>query len=519
MVISGGENLNTELLELARTGFRTTKQADDLNTQLQRLLGMQYRYGPARMAIGLSLSLSSPPDIDINSINDYGKAIHGENLFGSGTELATWVALIVEREKMDVLRKKDFVNAVAAHWHRGINLLWEAWKNCGNDFDKFLIHIMEQAGVNRDGEAYNKRIINKTGEFYPNAIPVDLVLGDPGTNIATNEKVVWRMNGRGVSPHIAIMGTLGTGKTRLANNLVYQVKSAAKDCGFIIFDMGKGDLANDENLVQSLGATVIKVPLVPVPLDVLHIVEKSNTSILDAARRFRDSFQRASTSRLGGKQSDAVREAGIRALRKNSSVMLSDLRDALQEVYNENNKKTDDIVFSTFKELCDYNLFEPQLSPDEFFRKSWIIDVHEADEMTQRFVVFLIIDAIDTYLARLRDSALDEEFNRALRLLIVIDEARKVLGFDHPSLINIVRTSRSKGGAVLFITQSPDDFVQDDENYLENIGLSICFRTNAKSSALKSVFGTSVDLAGLGNGVCVTRLPNSSSLIRVQAWQ
>ncbi|GMX63479.1 hypothetical protein Elgi_30920 [Paenibacillus elgii] len=511
--------MNTELLELARTGFRTTKQADDLNSQFQSLLGMQYRYGPARMAIGISLSLTTQPDFDITAHDDLGKAINGENLFGSGAELATWVALIVEREKMESLKKKDFINAVAAHWHRGINILWEAWKNCGNDFDRFLVHIMEQAGVSRNGEAFNAHITSQTGEFYPNAVPINLILGDPGINIATNETVKWRMNGRGVSPHIAIMGTLGTGKTRLANNLLYQIKNAMNDCGFIIFDMGKGDLANDADLIGSLGATVIKVPAEPVPLDVLYVEEKSNNAVLDSARRFRDSFMRANTSRLGGKQSDAVREAGIRALRKQSPITLNHLRDSLEEVYNEKNKKTDDIVFSTLKEMCDYNLFEPNMSPDEFFRRSWIIDVHEADEMTQRFVVFLILDAIDTYLARLRDSALDDEFNRALRLMVVIDEARKVLGFGQPSLINIVRTSRSKGGAVLFITQSPDDFAQDDENYLENIGLPICFRTNAKNSSLKSVLGGSVDLAGLGNGVCVTRLPDNPTLVRIQAWQ
>lgn len=510
--------MNTELLELAGTGFRTTKQADDLNSQFQRLLGMSYRYGPARMAIGLSLSLSTQPEIEISIHDDMGKAIKGENLFGSGAELATWVALIVEREKMENLRKKEFVNIVAAHWHRGINILWESWKNCGSDFDRFLVHIMEQAGVNRNGDVFNAHITSQTGEFYPSALPINLLLGDPGTNTATSEKVYWRMNGRGVSPHIAIMGTLGTGKTRLANNLLYQIKSTMNECGFVVFDMGKGDLANDKELVMALGATVIKVPSEPVPLDVLYVEDKSNTAILDSARRFRDSFMRANTSRLGGKQSDAVREAGIRALRKQSPITLNDLKDSLEEVYNEKNKKTDDIVFSTLREMCDYNLFEPSLSPENFFRKNWIIDVHEADEMTQRFVVFLILDAIDTYLARLRDSALDDEYNRALRLMIVIDEARKVLGFGQPSLVNIVRTSRSKGGAVLFITQSPDDFAQDDENYLENIGLPICFRTNAKNASLKAVLGGPVDLAALGNGVCVTRLPDNPSLVRIQAW-
>lgn len=510
--------MNTELLELAGAGFRTTKQADDLNSQFQRLLGMQYRYGPARMAIGLSLSLATQPDIDLSIYDDMGKAIKGENLFGSGAELATWVALIIEREKMEKLKKKEIINIVAAHWHRGINILWECWKNCESNFDNFLVHIMTQAGVNRKGEAFNAQIRTQAGEFYPNAVPIDLLLGDPGINIATNEQAKWRMNGRGCPPHIAIMGTLGTGKTRLANNLLYQIKNTTNECGFIIFDMGKGDLANDKELVGTLGATVIKVPSEPVPLDVLYVEDKSNTAILDSARRFRDSFMRANTSRPGGKQSDAVREAGIRALRKQSPITLNHLKHSLEEVYNEKNKKTDDIVFSTLREMCDYNLFEPSMSPEAFFRNNWIIDVHEADELTQRFVVFLILDAIDTYLARLPDSALDDEFHRALRLMVVIDEARKVLGFGQPSLINIVRTSRSKGGAVLFITQSPDDFTQDDENYLENIGLPICFRTNAKNSSLKSVLGGAVDLAGLGNGVCITRLVNNP-LVRIQAWQ
>jgi hypothetical protein len=54
---------------------------------------------------------------------------------------------------------------------------------------------------------------------------------------------------------------------------------------------------------------------------------------------------------------------------------------------------------------------------------------------------------------------------------------------------------------------------------LENIGLAVCFRTNARSSALSAVLGQSVDLGALQNGVCVTRLPERAGVTRVKAWQ
>ena len=50
--------------------------------------------------------------------------------------------------------------------------------------------------------------------------------------------------------------------------------------------------------------------------------------------------------------------------------------------------------------------------------------------------------------------------------------------------------------------------------------MAFSFRTNAAPAALKRVFGENVDLAGLPNGVCVTRLPDPERKrpLRVQAW-
>jgi Cdc6-like AAA superfamily ATPase len=504
-----------DLMELARTDFRTTRQADELNSRFQKLLGSPHRYGPARLALGISLSDPSPlAPLDANA-DDVGKPIKGEQLFGTAADLATWIALLVERSAFtgDVV-KRDFQAAVAAHWHRGTSVMWQAWKSCDNDFDQFMVHVMQRAGLKETGEAS----LRDGGSEPQNFGPIDLTLGNPGIDLVSNQRVGWRMNARGVSPHIALMGTLGTGKTRLANDFIAQIRKQAPGCGFVVFDMGKGDLAGNASLVESLEATVVRPPKAAVPLDVLSLGDESETTLLDAARRFRDSFARAPVSRLGAKQQDAVREGTIRALRRSSPATLLKVKEAMRELYDEQ-KRQSDIVTATLNELCDYSLFTPQLSPAAFFKRNWIIDVHEADEMTQRLVVYMILDAIDVFLTRLSDSPLDAEYNRALRLVVVIDEARKLLGSNHPSLINIVRTARSKGGAVMFITQSPDDFVAEEENFLENIGLALSFRTNAQSAALRAVLGEKVDLGGLPNGICVTRLPDRRGSLRVRAWE
>lgn len=506
------------LLELVRTDFRTSKTGDDINSRFQTLLGLPHRYGPARLAIGRSLAMPSDPDTSLLDDEDFGKAIKGENLFGTGADLATWVALIVERANRPDLSRKDIQTLVAAHWHRGAVLLWNEWKGVGNDFDRFLIHVMERVGMRPSGDPFALR---PDGPVAPGAAavakPVDLAIGDPATDVRTGERVTWRINAPGVSPHVGVMGTLGTGKTRTAMQMVRQAKEQS-GCAVIIFDMGKGDLAADEDLAQALDARVVSSPNEPLPLDVLRISDRLDVTVNDAALRFRESFARVSRSRPGGAQLDALREAASRALREHEQVGLPIVRDVLREIYAER-RKSDDVVVATFNDLCAYQLFTPELSPDTFFAKSWIIDVHAAPETVQRMVVFLVLDALDAYFARLKDSGLDQDGNRALRTLVVVDEARKVLGYRQPSLVNIVRTSRSKGGAVMLISQSPDDFAQEDENFLENIGLSLSFRTNAKGSALKAVLGEVVDLGGLPNGVCVTRLPERRGVIRVKAWE
>jgi DNA sulfur modification protein DndE len=134
------------MLELTRGDFRTTKAADDLNGRFQGLLGLPHRYGPARLALGRSLGLPSTPALDVNTMG-YGKPIKGEQLFGQGIELATWITLLVEHDAGGgvEMNRKRMQSLVAAHWQRGMQLLWEDWKTSAGDFDAFVARLVRMA--------------------------------------------------------------------------------------------------------------------------------------------------------------------------------------------------------------------------------------------------------------------------------------------------------------------------------------------------------------------------------------
>lgn len=110
------------------------------------------------------------------------------------------------------------------------------------------------------------------------------------------------------------MGGTGSGKTRLARNLLGQIRTQAK-VPFCIFDF-KGDLAGNPAFVSEVGATVITSPSSPVPLDVIHVPDRSQGEITNGAIRFRDSFVLIPKGRIGPVQGGELRDAAKAAFTK-----------------------------------------------------------------------------------------------------------------------------------------------------------------------------------------------------------
>ena len=510
--------MSLSLVEVAGANFRTDEHSDALNTSFMGRLGMRKRYLPARLAIARSLAISAPPDL-IGDKFEPGKVIKGDTLFGTGTALSVWIALIAQRAGDPELDVRKLVALVGAHWRRGLVHLDREWEQAGQDVAKFVKRVVEVAELPNSGRGLPQIGGTASGATFSSS-QVDVPLGEIGEDVATREKVFWSMNGKGGSPHSAIMGGSGSGKTVMAAAMLRSIREQAP-VPLLAFDF-KGDLAGftgtsgQTPLGEAFEAQVIEPPRMPIPLDVLSLSQKDQFAIDEAAMRFRESFSRLKGSKLGDRQRNYVHEAASRALASEEPCGLHHIRDRLTEVYQEHEAKEDGAI-SSMEELCRFPLFEPKFSPAEFFQKSWIIKLPpNVPEDSRTIVVNLLLDALDQYLNSLVDADTSPDGSRGLRILCMIDEAHQILGAKLPSLSRLIRMSRSKGGAVMLVSQSPDDFSGEDDEFLDNMGLVAAFATNAKPGAAARVLGKGANLTNLQTGQCFARFDKSTK--KIKAW-
>lgn len=513
--------MGLSLVEVAGANFRTDEESDTLNTAFMGRLGMRKRYLPARLAIARSLATSAPPDLVEDGL-DPGKAIKGDTLFGTGTALSVWIALIVQRAGDPDLDVRKLIGLVSAHWRRGLSQLDKDWEQSGQDVAKFIKRLVEVAELPLAGRSLPQIAGMATGATFSSGL-IEVPVGEIGEDVTTKEAVMWSLNGKGGSPHSAIMGGSGSGKTVMAAAMLRAIREKAP-VPLLAFDF-KGDLAgftgtrtDAASLGDAFDAEVIEPPRMPIPLDVLSILARDDIGIAEAASRFRESFARLKGSRLGDRQRTALHDAASRALRNEIPCELHHIRDALSSVYAEHEMKEDGAI-STMDEICRFPLFQPTLSPAEFFQKSWIIKLPpNVAEDSRTIVVNLLLDALDQYLNSLVDAQSSADGARGLRILCMVDEAHQILGTKLPSLSRLIRMSRSKGGAIMLVSQSPDDFQGEDDDFLDQMGLVAAFSTNAKPGSAARVLGKGVNLTTLQTGQAYIRRRNDPSARKIKAW-
>ncbi len=409
-------------VEIAGANFRTDSDTDKLNSDFMIRLGMPNRYSPARLAISRSLAIPTPPDtIEANS----RRTIKGDTLFGTSTKsLSTWVALIVQHANNPEIDKAELINLVAAHWKRGLELLDKEWKLSDEDLTKFVRRLVDAAELPVSGA---DKKLDVAASYSSGEITVPI--GEISEDVVTKEKIEWLLNGAGGSPHSAIMGGVGSGKTRTAVAMLCSVHEQAPNVPLFAFDF-KGDLGGGNETYQLdklFDARVISPPRQSIPLNVLTLHSTDDFDITNAAYRFREAFANLKENRLGDRQRDAVYEAARQALSSQSPCELQHILDALVGVYEEKGMQEDGAI-STMRELCRFPLFNPEFDLTSFFQKSWLIKLpHDVPADSQRIVVNLVLNALDRYLNSIDDSNVDADGARSLRVLCMVDEAHQIL--------------------------------------------------------------------------------------------
>lgn len=329
------------------------------------------------------------------------------------------------------------------------------------------------------------------------------IMVDLGETLETHERFRWKVNGVGYSPHMAIMGQAGSGKTRTMLEALTQVHSQS-GAPVILLDLGKGDLANRHDFIQSIGARVIRVPEQPIPLDMFFGSEASELAASDAIMGFRDSFAKVMQSKAGAVQLETIKDALRSLFSSRKQIDLQDISRALRDHYEQSATKTDSVI-STISDLTERVIFRPDMSPERFFAQSWVITFAGAHDTQRSLAAYLLLDSLNMFLKRCPEASQDSDGHRAIEVVLAVDEARHLLASRHKALSDNIRLHRSKGLMVALASQSPDDYDGAGDDYLENIGLPVCFKTNAASNqVLQNMFRGKVNFSTLPTGVFMT---------------
>ena len=137
--------------QILSSRFRTSALADRQTIVLMEGLGLSTKANVARLAIGRSLAMGP---LSNENIDAKGLEIPGSSLF-SQEDVSVWVGLIAthicayEGKNLDSM--DDFRLLIRQHWHRGTNMLMEDWKDCDENFDKFLNTLINRRAIFIDG--------------------------------------------------------------------------------------------------------------------------------------------------------------------------------------------------------------------------------------------------------------------------------------------------------------------------------------------------------------------------------
>jgi len=505
------------LEQVLLAGFQTSAEADRRTEQLRSSLGLSAKNRIARLAIGRSLSEATYPT---GSLDGAGRPIKGDVLFGLD-ELPLWVGLLFTHLKKTDPRAEltlaTLQDLVKRHWNRGIALLMEDWDEAGEDYNHFVdVLVRRRANLPETG-GVSPVATTTIGDdaWEANGRDPRPILVDLGREVDTDEPFRWKVNGVGYSPHVAVMGQVGSGKTRTMLEMLVQVRNQS-GAPVILLDLGKGDLANKHDFIKAINARVLRVPEDPIPLDMFHGSDESDLTASDAIMGFRDSFAKVMQSKAGAVQLESMKEALRPLFSRRKNIALDDISQALRDFYDDRDLKTDSVI-STISDLTERTIFQPEMPPSQFFLQSWIITFANAHDTQKNLAAYLLLDALNMFLKRTPEAPQDTQGHRAIRVVLAIDEARHLLASRHKALSDNIRLHRAKGLMVALASQSPDDYDGAGDDYLENIGLPVCFKTNAASNqVLQNMFRGKVSFASLPAGVFMT--VKDSKPIKVKAF-
>lgn len=476
--------------------IRPAQSSWDLVDKLKRVWDVRLNYVPIRIAIGRSLLSGDSPNPDEYAAD--GRAVDTQQVFsGGGTDYTPlFRALIVQRHGQ-ILNDDEFLRLLKAHVDHGFQLIE---KDCGafKSNDDYVDYLIELAQLGLEQRALDAPPALEVVPAFSGILTLEF-----GKEAKTDQPVRVEFNRR-TNNYLAIAGKPGSGKTQFVKDLLAQIRQQSEfQVNFIFFDYAKGDVANDEAFVDATRARVVRLPDESLPLNPFSRVNvASEMAIKIAAQEFSDTIRDVERN-MGAVQGQMLYDAILRAfdMSRGETPPFPDFYSVKQEVdysYFSNNRKHDTLT-EVMRQLTDFRIFSPANAQglwQTLTDQTVIVDLHGLTVLRE-LTVGLVLGAMHRELMAMPDT---EVVNgaREMRTIIAIDEAHHFLRDKKRNRVlqKLIREIRSKGASVFLLSQSPDDYDQDDFDFIEMLEFVFVLQSSASATKfLQSALGITTQRA------------------------
>ena len=280
-----------------------------------------------------------------------------------------------------------------------------------------------------------------------------------------------------LNPNLAILGTMGTGKTQTVKSMLKQLKDQedlntdGESLGILIFDY-KDDYVDDE-FVDATNATVLEPS--NIPINPFSLFGTNRLAPINTAKVFVSTLTKV--FKLGNKQEQMLQMCVMaayenRGISKKDIESFSNTPPTLRDVYaifNSQEKIPQDSLNKALYDLHEFEVFEPNGYKcknlyDTLDNNVVVVRLGGIDSSLQNLIVAVLLDA---FYVQMHNSGKPKPKRnyRALKKLILVDEADNFMSQDFPSLRKILKEGREFGVGCALSTQGLDHFKTKENDY------------------------------------------------------
>lgn len=485
--------------------IKISKQDSEIIDSLTSIFGFKTDGVIARVAFAYSLQLEIRFDLlDDLSLASDGKDWRDESaLFGtSGNDHSYSVVYrsLLNQHYNTALTEESFIKLFKRHLNFGLEKIYtEVNANFANSNHVEYLMSIAKRGLDVVSNASQFGIYQDIFEEPAFDKVVEISIGHD----ALGEKIALRINDLKEfdSCNIAIAGMVGSGKTELVKDLLYQMSNRSdNELKFIFFDYkGEGDASRLNSFLQSTGCEMVdlrKGALDLNPLSFINLADKRSQSF--NIKSFVDFVCNIATQ-LGVTQKHTLQSIIIDCFNAKSNKNVSEhpslieVQEELNNFYTENKLKPDSLT-GIIADLAN-NIFSGNShNKGKLYHRSLYVNLPlELSDTLRQLCVFLTLKYLLAEFSSMNDTEPTDDRIKPLRYIIVIDEAHVYLKNRNASkaLEDILRVLRSKGVVIIMLTQGVEDYKTKNFDFSSQIKIPICLNVNNKDYRLiESFVGT-----------------------------